>query len=97
MAPANFGVASYLGVVYITKATQGFYVYGFLNPSHGAILGAYIVGILAASVLIFVIVNLIKLGLSKITGSKERNDWRERYEMRQRDNNLEKGKSGSSF
>jgi len=89
-------IACYLGVAYITHATQGIYVYGFLNPSKGPILAAYIVGILIGNVLVFAIVNLIKRGLAKVTNAKERDGWRDRYEMRQRDSNLERGKSGSS-
>lgn len=47
-------LACYLGVAYITYATQGFYTYSFLNPSkeHGY-LAAYIVGIGAAGFIIF--------------------------------------------
>jgi hypothetical protein len=82
----------YLGVAYITHATQGLYVYSFLNPSKGPILAAYIIGILVGTVLVFCIVNLIKLGLSKCTHAEKRDNWRERYEMRQRDSSLEQGK-----
>lgn len=89
-------VACYLGVAYITKATQGFYVYSFLNPSKGPILAAYIVGILAGSIIVFVIVNLIKWGLAKSTNAKTRDGWKDRYEMRMRDTSLERGKSGDS-
>jgi len=87
----------YLGVAYITKATQGFYVYSFLNPSKGAILAAYIVGILVGSILVFAIVNLVKWGLAKSTSAKTRDGWRDRYEMRNRDTSLERGKSGGSL
>ena len=80
-------------MAYITKATQGFYVYSFLNPKKGPVLAAYIVGILAGSIAIFVLVNLIKWGLAKVTHAKVREDWRERYEMRQRESSLERGKS----
>ena len=45
---------------------------------------------------VFVVVNLIKKGLAKATHAKVREDWRERYEMRQRDSSLERGKSGTS-
>ena len=51
--------AFYLGVAYITHATQGIYVYRFLNPSHGPILAAYIVGILVGSIIVFAIVSVI--------------------------------------
>ncbi|CCO33562.1 hypothetical protein BN14_09591 [Rhizoctonia solani AG-1 IB] len=50
-------LAGYLGVAYITYATQGFYTYSFLDPQkQGALLAAYIVGIAAAAVIIFTIV-----------------------------------------
>ncbi|KAF7966838.1 hypothetical protein HWV62_36911 [Athelia sp. TMB] len=47
----------YLGVAYITHATEGFYTYDFLDPSkeHG-LLAAYIVGIAVGGVLVFAIV-----------------------------------------
>ncbi|KAF9552791.1 hypothetical protein CPC08DRAFT_714313 [Agrocybe pediades] len=53
-------LGAYLGVAYITKAAQGFYVYPFLNPSvqHGK-LAAYIVGIAVAECIIFVIVRYV--------------------------------------
>ena len=92
----NLILACYLGVAYITKATQGIYVYSFLNPSKGAVLAAYIVGILAGSIVVFVIFNMIKWRLAKGTHAKVREDWRERYEMRQQDSSLERGKSGAS-
>lgn len=50
-------LGSYLGLAYITYATQGFYTYNFLNPAHGAgLLAGYIVGIALASVVIFLLV-----------------------------------------
>ena len=50
-------LGGYLGVAYITFATQGFYTYSFLDPKkQGAMLAAYIVGIAAAAVIIFGIV-----------------------------------------
>jgi len=86
----------YLGVGYITKASQGFYVYSFLNPSKGPILAAYIVGILAGTILVFCIVNLIKWGLSKRTAAKRRESAHE-YEIRRRDASLEEGKNSASL
>ncbi|KAG8688209.1 hypothetical protein FRC08_011549 [Ceratobasidium sp. 394] len=50
-------LGGYLGVAYITHATQGFYTYSFLDPKkQGAMLAAYIVGIPAAAVVVFSIV-----------------------------------------
>ncbi|PAV23898.1 hypothetical protein PNOK_0096600 [Pyrrhoderma noxium] len=45
-------LACYLGVAYITHATQGFYTYGFLNPSNksSGVLVAWIIGIGVAGV-----------------------------------------------
>ncbi|KDQ06808.1 hypothetical protein BOTBODRAFT_39349 [Botryobasidium botryosum FD-172 SS1] len=50
-------LAGYLGVAYVTHATQGFYTYSFLNPAHGGgRLAGYIIGILVAELIIFAIV-----------------------------------------
>ncbi|KAI0797403.1 hypothetical protein BC629DRAFT_1257969, partial [Irpex lacteus] len=56
-------LAGYLGVAYITHATQGFYTYSFLDPSkeHGK-LAAYIVGIAVAAVIVFLIVRYVCMG-----------------------------------
>jgi len=86
----------YLGVAYITKASQGFYVYSFLDPSIGPILAAYIVGIMVGTIIVFCIVNLIKWGLSKHTAARRRELARE-YEGRRRDASLEEGKNSASL
>jgi hypothetical protein len=50
-------LALYLGLAYLTKATQGFYVYNFLNPAQGAGKTAgYILGIAAGIIVVFLIV-----------------------------------------
>jgi hypothetical protein len=50
-------LALYLAVAYITVATEGFYTYSFLNPANGIGKRAgYIVGILAAAIVIFLII-----------------------------------------
>jgi hypothetical protein len=90
-------IGCYLGVAYITYATQGFYVYSFLNPSKGAILAAYICGIFAGILVIFALVWMIKWALKRTTHAQTRDEWRERYEMRERDTSLEHGKSGSGY
>jgi hypothetical protein len=47
----------YLGLAYLTHATQGFYVYNFLNPDTGAgRVTGYCFGIFAAIVVIFFVV-----------------------------------------
>ncbi|KAG2362898.1 hypothetical protein BDR07DRAFT_1450944 [Suillus spraguei] len=55
--PCFFLFASYLGVAYITYATQGFYTYSFLDPSveHG-LLAAYIIGMGVGYCILFAIV-----------------------------------------
>lgn len=76
-------LACYLGVAYITHATQGFYTYNFLDPrvEHG-LLAAYIVGILAIAIVIFVLVRYILLFRAYLTirlapGKRQQNSIRE--------------------
>jgi len=56
-----FGIlllSGYVGVVYITYATQGFYSYSFMDPSHGTVrLVIYILGIGVAECIIFTLVH----------------------------------------
>ncbi|KAK7041603.1 hypothetical protein VNI00_009193 [Paramarasmius palmivorus] len=57
-------LGGYLGLAYITHATQGFYTYSFLDPSKEkpSMLAAYIVGITLAEVIIFALVwGMVKL------------------------------------
>jgi hypothetical protein len=55
-------LACYLGVAYITRATQGFYVYSFLDPQiQHALLAAYIVGIAVGECVVFAVVRTIML------------------------------------
>lgn len=50
-------LALYLSLAYIVNETQGFYPYDFLDPRHGSgLLAGYILGILAATCVIFFIV-----------------------------------------
>ncbi|KAJ3510636.1 hypothetical protein NLJ89_g4559 [Agrocybe chaxingu] len=50
-------LGGYLGVAYITHATQGIYTYSFLDPKkQGAKLAAYIVGIAVGQIVIFVMI-----------------------------------------
>ncbi|KAF8647544.1 hypothetical protein AX16_006633 [Volvariella volvacea WC 439] len=57
----------YLGVAYITKATQGFYPYPFLDPAEeGPLVAAYIVGIAVAEIVVFAIVRFIVVGREKL-------------------------------
>lgn len=60
-------LVAYLGVAYITHATQGFYTYPFLDPTlQGPKLAAYIIGILLAEIIIFCLVKVVET-------------WRERW------------------
>ncbi|KAI9843409.1 MAG: hypothetical protein M1837_006435 [Sclerophora amabilis] len=51
-------LALYVGLAYLTHATQGFYPYAFLDPSTGGQgrVTAYAFGILAAIIVIFIVV-----------------------------------------
>jgi hypothetical protein len=53
----------YLGLAYVTFETQGFFVYSFLDTrtNSSGIVAAYIVGILVAAVVIFLIVRYLIL------------------------------------
>ncbi|EJU05333.1 hypothetical protein DACRYDRAFT_74529 [Dacryopinax primogenitus] len=54
------GLALYLGVAYITRASQGFYTYSFLNPTaQGSLLAGYIVGIAVGGAVVFIVVRYI--------------------------------------
>ncbi|KAF7348781.1 hypothetical protein MVEN_01397700 [Mycena venus] len=49
-------LAGYIGVAYITQATQGLYTYSFLDPTkQHAFLAAYIIGIGVGDVVVFVL------------------------------------------
>ncbi|EDR02396.1 uncharacterized protein LACBIDRAFT_239370 [Laccaria bicolor S238N-H82] len=53
-------LGGYLGVAYITHATQGIYTYSFLNPKkQGKKLAAYIIGIAIGACIIFLIARAI--------------------------------------
>jgi len=58
LLPLNiFLLACYLGVAYITKLTQGFYTYTFLDPGkHHAAVAGYVFGIAAAECIVFSLV-----------------------------------------
>ena len=53
-----FFLAGYLGIAYITKATQGFYTYKFLDPdTDGAgMVAAYAFGIAIGACILFAII-----------------------------------------
>ncbi|KAK0201460.1 hypothetical protein DFS33DRAFT_988027 [Desarmillaria ectypa] len=74
-------LGGYLGVAYITNATQGFYTYDFLDPQQqGSFLAAYVVGIAVGYAVLFGIVSGImvtrrrianKVKYNKVEGEKE--------------------------
>ncbi|KZT56414.1 hypothetical protein CALCODRAFT_483992 [Calocera cornea HHB12733] len=54
------GLALYLGLAYITRASQGFYTYSFLNPAtQHAKLAGYIVGIGLGGCVVFILMRYI--------------------------------------
>lgn len=63
----------YLGIAYITHATQGFWVYPFLRPRpgrHGASVASYLAIIAAVLVLTFALVWGISFIRKRLVGSK---------------------------
>jgi hypothetical protein len=63
----------YLGLAYLTYATQGFYTYSFLDPKEGAAKRAgYIVGILVASIIIWLVVSGLVWLRTKLTRGKQK-------------------------
>ncbi|KAF8175552.1 hypothetical protein BJ912DRAFT_1147056 [Pholiota molesta] len=53
-------LGAYLGLAYVTHATQGFYTYSFLDPSKGSKkLAIYIVGIAIGQCVVFILVNVL--------------------------------------
>ncbi|KAF2268844.1 hypothetical protein CC78DRAFT_565284 [Lojkania enalia] len=61
LVPIIIILALYLGLAYLTLETEGFYVYDFLDSrtnSQGIVAG-YIIGILAAAIIVFLIVRYV--------------------------------------
>ena len=85
-------LALYLGLAYLTKATEGFYPYSFLDAGkgHGRV-AAYAFGILAAITVIFGVVWLVvwlrkwltenKMGMNGKLARGRRTDYREQEDM----------------
>ncbi|KAF5377985.1 hypothetical protein D9757_009831 [Collybiopsis confluens] len=66
-------LALYLGLAYVTKATQGFYPYPFLDPSKGsARLAGYIVGIAVAACIVFAFAKGIMWARMRMSGVRGR-------------------------
>ncbi|KAL7283076.1 hypothetical protein PYCCODRAFT_1376810 [Trametes coccinea BRFM310] len=69
-------LACYLGVAYITRATQGFYTYSFLDPhKEHAKLAAYIVAVGVAEVIAFLLARVLTLARVRLV---QRRDARQR-------------------
>ncbi|OJD17485.1 hypothetical protein AJ78_02406 [Emergomyces pasteurianus Ep9510] len=68
-------LALYTGVAYITHATQGTWVYPFLNPGphnqHSGRVAAYLFGVIAIQLLAFVVVWLISYARMRLVSSKK--------------------------
>jgi uncharacterized membrane protein len=61
LVPIVLLLALYLGLAYLTHATEGFYPYPFLDlekNSHGVVAGV-IIGILVATIIVFLIVRYL--------------------------------------
>jgi len=68
-----FLLALYLGLAYLTRKTQGFYPYGFLNPSNGkGKVAGYIIGIAVAACVIFGVVWGLIWVRRRLTGAREK-------------------------
>lgn len=76
IVPIIILLALYLGLAYLTHATKGFYVYGFLDlQMHSSgIVAAYIVGILVAAIIIFLVVRYLIMLRVWVTEKKLRKE-----------------------
>lgn len=62
----------YLGLAYLTRWTQGFYVYEWMNPAHGNwSIVAHIAGYAGGMVAIFFLVRFAIIARNKMAGRKE--------------------------
>jgi hypothetical protein len=73
IVPIVILLALYLGLAYLTHATQGFYVYDFLDlQAHSSgIIAAYIISILVAAIVIFLIVRYLIMLRVWVTEKKQ--------------------------
>jgi hypothetical protein len=68
-------LGGYLGVAYITHATQGFYSYSFLDPAKGrGRLAIYVVGIALAECILFVAVRGVCILRQRLIARRARSD-----------------------
>ncbi|USP78912.1 alpha beta hydrolase fold-1 protein [Curvularia clavata] len=61
LIPIIILLALYLALAYVTHATEGFYVYPFLDlQKHSSgVVGGYIIGILIAAIIVFIIIRYL--------------------------------------
>jgi hypothetical protein len=67
-----FILALYLCLAYLTHYTQGFYVYGFLDPSsgHGGRTAGFVLGIAGGIIIIFLATKFLIWGRKWVTEKK---------------------------
>jgi hypothetical protein len=92
LVPIVLLLALYLGLAYLTHATEGFYVYDFLNLNEHSdgIVAAYIVGILVGSIVVFLIVRYVIM--LRIWITEEKTSHRGNFRHRGRMGDVEHGK-----
>lgn len=62
----------YLGLAYLTRWTQGFYVYEWMNPAHGKLsIVIHVAGYAGAMITLFFLVRLVILGRNKLSARLE--------------------------
>lgn len=85
----------YLALAYVTFYTQGFYTYGFLDlrKNSSGVVAAYIIGILVAAIVIFLIVRYLILLRVWVTEKKmgKIGKFSNRGTVRMADDEAEKG------
>lgn len=88
-------LALYLALAYVTFYTQGFYTYGFLDlrKNSSGVVAAYIIGILVAAIVIFLIVRYLILLRLWVTEKKlgKTGKFTQRGAVRMADEEVEKG------
>lgn len=86
----------YLGLAYLTKATEGFYVYEWLNPAYGAVeIVAHVFAYAALIIGIFLFVYGIMALRCRILGEKQKL-WQGEDREEEVPGDIEKGNSGTS-
>lgn len=97
IVPVVMLLALYLALAYVTFYTQGFYTYDFLDlrKNSSGIVAAYIVGVLVAVIVIFLIVKYLILLRVWVTEKKMGKTGRNsnRGTVRMADQEAEKGQS----